>query len=120
VCDLAEVVGVTETSGVARPQVAVDGGDRAQPAIQLASRGTDREQRTFGLYRLEILAALANAMLLFGVVVYVLVEAVRRFGERPSAPYPDAGGRGAGPGGEPGRVRIAAREGFKESLSCTR
>jgi len=83
VCDLAEVVGVTETSGVARPQVAVDGGDRAQPAIQLASRGTDREQRTFGLYRLEILAALANAMLLFGVAVYVLVEAVRRFGDPP-------------------------------------
>jgi cobalt-zinc-cadmium efflux system protein len=35
-------------------------------------------QRTFGLYRLEVLAALANAVLLFGVTVYVLVEAVRR------------------------------------------
>jgi cobalt-zinc-cadmium efflux system protein len=36
-------------------------------------------QRTFGLYRLEVLAALGNAVLLFGVAVYVLVEAVRRF-----------------------------------------
>ena len=40
-------------------------------------------QRTFGLYRLEILAALANAVLLFGVAVYVLVEAVRRLGDPP-------------------------------------
>ena len=32
-------------------------------------------QRTFGLYRLEILAALANAVLLFGVAGYVLYEA---------------------------------------------
>ena len=32
---------------------------------------------TFGLYRLEILAALANAVLLFGVALYVLVEARR-------------------------------------------
>jgi len=51
----------------------------ALAAIQLASRGTDRRHQTFGLYRLEILAALANAVLLFGVAVYVLIEAVRRF-----------------------------------------
>jgi cobalt-zinc-cadmium efflux system protein len=50
-------------------------------AIQLASRGTARRHRTFGLYRLEILAALANAALLIGVAVYILVEAVGRFGE---------------------------------------
>jgi cobalt-zinc-cadmium efflux system protein len=51
----------------------------ALAAIQLASRGTDRRHHTFGLYRLEILAALANAVLLFGVAGYVLIEAVRRF-----------------------------------------
>ena len=52
-------------------------------AIQLASRGAERRHRTFGLYRLEILAALANAVLLFGIAVYVLVEAVGRFDDPP-------------------------------------
>lgn len=52
-------------------------------AIQLASRGSERRHRTFGLYRLEILAALANAVLLFGVAIYVLVEAVGRFDDPP-------------------------------------
>ena len=53
----------------------------ALAAIHLANRGSERTHRTFGLYRLEILAALANAVLLFGVALYVLVEAVRRFGD---------------------------------------
>jgi cobalt-zinc-cadmium efflux system protein len=44
-------------------------------AIGLADRGATDESRTFGLYRLEILAALANALLLFAVTAYVLVEA---------------------------------------------
>ena len=49
-----------------------------------ATRLADRDpQRTFGLYRLEVLAALANAVLLSGVAVYVLIEAVRRFGNPP-------------------------------------
>jgi len=52
-------------------------------AIQLASRGSERRHRTFGLYRLEILAALANAVLLFGVAIYVLVEAIGRFDDPP-------------------------------------
>jgi cobalt-zinc-cadmium efflux system protein len=52
-------------------------------AIQLANRGSDRRHRTFGLYRLEILAALANAVLLIGVAIYILVEAVGRFGDPP-------------------------------------
>jgi cobalt-zinc-cadmium efflux system protein len=43
-------------------------------------------QRTFGLYRLEVLAALGNALLLFGVAIYVLVEAARRFGDPPDVP----------------------------------
>jgi cobalt-zinc-cadmium efflux system protein len=55
----------------------------ALAAIQVADRGSERTQHTFGLYRLEILAALANAVLLFGVAVYVLVEAARRFGDAP-------------------------------------
>ncbi|MGH9274991.1 MAG: cation diffusion facilitator family transporter [Acidimicrobiales bacterium] len=55
----------------------------ALAAIQLATRGSDRSHQTFGLYRLEILAALANAVLLFGVAIYVLVEAVGRFDEPP-------------------------------------
>jgi cobalt-zinc-cadmium efflux system protein len=47
----------------------------ALAAIGLANRGDADESRTFGLYRLEILAALANALLLFAVTAYVLVEA---------------------------------------------
>lgn len=59
----------------------------AVAAIQLASRAgargmTDRS-RTFGLYRLEILAAFVNALLLSGVAMYVLVEAARRFRNPP-------------------------------------
>jgi cobalt-zinc-cadmium efflux system protein len=55
----------------------------ALAAIQLASRGSERRHRTFGLYRLEILAALANAVLLGGVAAYVIVEAIGRFGDTP-------------------------------------
>ena len=50
----------------------------ALAAIHLAGRGRARTHRTFGLYRLEILAALANSVLLLGVAGYVLVEAIRR------------------------------------------
>ena len=53
----------------------------ALAAIHAASRAGANPQRTFGLYRLEILAALANAVLLFGVAAYVLYEAVIRLGE---------------------------------------
>jgi cobalt-zinc-cadmium efflux system protein len=52
-------------------------------AIHLANRGGRDTQQTFGLYRLEILAALANAVLLFGVAGYVLVEAARRLSDPP-------------------------------------
>ena len=37
--------------------------------------------RTFGYLRLEILAAVVNAVLLFGIAAFVLVEAVRRIGQ---------------------------------------
>jgi cobalt-zinc-cadmium efflux system protein len=55
----------------------------ALAAIRLASRGERRRQRTFGLYRLEILAALANAVLLLGVAAYVLYEAGVRLDDPP-------------------------------------
>ncbi|GIJ78576.1 cobalt-zinc-cadmium efflux system protein [Micromonospora phaseoli] len=55
----------------------------ALAAVAATRRADTDPQRTFGLYRLEVLAALANAALLSGVAVYVLVEAVRRFGDPP-------------------------------------
>ncbi|MEV6693921.1 cation diffusion facilitator family transporter [Micromonospora sp. NPDC051196] len=55
----------------------------ALAAVAATRRARSDPQRTFGLYRLEVLAALANAVLLSGVAVYVLVEAVRRFGDPP-------------------------------------
>lgn len=47
-------------------------------AILVANRAAVEGPRTFGLYRLEILATLANAVLLFAVAGYVLVEGVLR------------------------------------------
>ncbi len=55
----------------------------ALAAISAANRAKQAQHRTFGLYRLEILAALANAVLLFGVAGYVLLEAVRRLDDPP-------------------------------------
>ncbi len=58
----------------------------AVAAISLAdgaAEGGRDGSRTFGLYRLEILAALANSVLLFGVAGYVLVEAGLRLGDEP-------------------------------------
>jgi cobalt-zinc-cadmium efflux system protein len=55
----------------------------ALAAIHLANRAGTGGGRSFGLYRLEILAAFANAILLFGVAGYVLFEAVTRLGDPP-------------------------------------
>ena len=58
----------------------------ALAAVQLANRHArrrDQGHHTFGLYRLEILAALVNSLLLFGVAAYVLVEAAQRLGDEP-------------------------------------
>jgi cobalt-zinc-cadmium efflux system protein len=57
----------------------------ALAAITLASRPAT-SQRTFGFYRLEVLAALANGILLFAVAGYVLFEAIQRFTEPPDVP----------------------------------
>ncbi|NQX05314.1 cation transporter [Rathayibacter sp. VKM Ac-2856] len=54
-------------------------------AISLAARPAAKA-RTYGSYRLEVLAALANGVLLFGVAGFVIVEAVRRFAEPPAVP----------------------------------
>lgn len=51
-------------------------------AITFAGR-TPTLQRTYGFYRLEILAAVINGMLLFGVAVLIFVEAGRRFSGPP-------------------------------------
>ncbi|MBM0232725.1 cation transporter [Micromonospora sp. STR1_7] len=53
----------------------------ALAAITATRRATSDPQRTFGLYRLEVLAALANAVLLSGVAVFVVIEAIGRFGD---------------------------------------
>lgn len=58
----------------------------ALSAILLARNTKPSFTRTFGYYRAEVIAALANAVLLFGVAGYVLIEAVRRFGEPPEVP----------------------------------
>ncbi|UER55998.1 cation transporter [Kineosporiaceae bacterium SCSIO 59966] len=57
----------------------------ALAAITLAQRPSP-SQRTYGAYRLEVLAALANGVLLFGVAGYVLYEAYRRLFEPPEVP----------------------------------
>lgn len=57
----------------------------ALAAIQLASQRRD-PAHTYGLYRLEVLAALANAGLLFAVAAYVLYEAIVRFSNPPEVP----------------------------------
>ncbi len=49
-------------------------------AIQFAARPSTAA-KSYGYYRLEILAAVANAVLLFGVAAYILFEAYRRFNE---------------------------------------
>ena len=52
-------------------------------AIWIGSRPASSE-RTYGYLRLEILAAVANAVLLFGVAGFILYEAWRRLSEPPA------------------------------------
>jgi cobalt-zinc-cadmium efflux system protein len=51
-------------------------------AVTLAQRPASG-RRTFGLQRVEILAAVANGLLLIAVAGFVLVEAIRRIGNPP-------------------------------------
>jgi len=52
-------------------------------AVTFASRPAT-DARTYGYYRLEILAAVVNAVLLFSVAVFILVEAWQRWAQPPS------------------------------------
>ncbi|MTD53679.1 cation diffusion facilitator family transporter [Amycolatopsis pithecellobii] len=58
----------------------------ALTAIILARRSGPTYRRTFGFYRAEVLAALGNALLLFGVAGYVLIEAIGRISDPPPVP----------------------------------
>jgi cobalt-zinc-cadmium efflux system protein len=51
-------------------------------AIWIGARPADAE-RSFGYQRLEILAAIVNALLLFGIGAFILFEAVRRLAAPP-------------------------------------
>ena len=88
---LVEVVGGLLTGSLAllsdAAHMATDvlGLGLALAAIQLNQRRRSA-QRTYGLYRLEVLAAVLNGLLLFGVGAYILVEAGRRFADPPEVP----------------------------------
>lgn len=51
----------------------------ALAAIRIGQRAADRK-RSFGYYRFEILAAAFNALMLFGVAIYIVYEAYQRLG----------------------------------------
>jgi cobalt-zinc-cadmium efflux system protein len=55
----------------------------ALAAIIAIRRSGGGPRRTYGMYRLEVLAALANTVLLFGVAGFVIVQAVRRIEDQP-------------------------------------
>ncbi|NMO03624.1 cation transporter [Gordonia sp. TBRC 11910] len=52
-------------------------------ALLLARHGKVTDERTFGWHRAEVFTAVANAVLLIGVAVFVLYEAIRRIGTDP-------------------------------------
>jgi cobalt-zinc-cadmium efflux system protein len=85
---VAEVVGAVVSGSLAlladAGHMATDalGIGLALGAVSLAQRPPSG-RRTFGWQRVEILAAVANGLLLLGVGVYVVVEAVRRVGDAP-------------------------------------
>ena len=54
----------------------------ALAAVQVGKKRADAS-RTFGYYRFEILAAAFNCLMLFGVAIYILVEAYGRFKSPP-------------------------------------
>lgn len=51
----------------------------ALAAVVVSKRVRPSSTRTFGMYRIEILAALANAVLLGGMAIYVIIAAIGRF-----------------------------------------
>ena len=55
-------------------------------ALLLARHGSTTAERSFGWHRAEVFTAVANAVLLIGVAVFVLYEAIRRIGSDPEVP----------------------------------
>jgi len=55
-------------------------------AVLLARHGSASPARTYGWHRAEVFTAVANAVLLLGVAVFILYEAVERLGDAPEVP----------------------------------
>lgn len=55
-------------------------------ALVLARRGSKSAARTYGWHRAEVFTAVANAMLLLGVSVFIVYEAIERLGKKPEVP----------------------------------
>jgi len=55
-------------------------------AVTLARRGSSSTARTYGWHRAEVFTAMANAVLLIGVAIFILYEAIERLGAAPSVP----------------------------------
>ncbi len=55
-------------------------------AVLLARRGSTSPARTYGWHRAEVFTAVANAVLLLGVAVFILYEAFERLGDAPDVP----------------------------------
>jgi cation diffusion facilitator family transporter len=83
---VAELIGAVVSGSLA---LLADAGHMATDAVGIAlavgavtlAQRPARGRRTFGWQRVEILAAVANGLLLLGVAGYVLVEAVLRIGK---------------------------------------
>ncbi|TFV59136.1 cation transporter [Mycobacterium sp. PS03-16] len=55
-------------------------------AVLLARRGSSSPARTYGWHRAEVFTAVANAVLLLCMAVFILYEAVERLGDAPEIP----------------------------------
>lgn len=88
---LAELVGGLWTGSLALLSDAAHMGTdalglgMALAAITLAARPSP-DHRTYGTYRLEVLVALANGVLLLGVALWVIYEAWQRWSNPPDVP----------------------------------
>ncbi len=55
-------------------------------AVTLAKRGSSSPDRTYGWHRAEVFTAVANAVLLVGVALFILFEAIERLGTGATVP----------------------------------
>jgi cobalt-zinc-cadmium efflux system protein len=58
----------------------------AATAVMMARRGSASPARTYGWHRAEVFAATGNAILLLGVSVFIMYEAIDRIGDAPEIP----------------------------------